>query len=219
MLSAANMALTNRGHLVPNNRSTATDWSSGDLHSRIVAGDRSVVEDFAARMLDILRRHLRRVFTNLPEEILSDAAEDSLLDYMRRPHTFDPERGVPLSAFLYRAASRNVIDIVRRDLHRRARETTYAATTLLLTLPCATFALRDHETRSPLDLAGGFETDERWALWMWTSGECGVSRLAAALGVAHLSQEDQRREVKRFKDRAVKRLRRAAHSLRSPEQF
>jgi hypothetical protein len=50
---------------------------------------------------------------------------------------------------------------------------------------------------------------ERIALEMWLEGERNTAPLAVALGLAHLSPSNQRREVKRFKDRLRKRLERA----------
>jgi hypothetical protein len=53
---------------------------------------------------------------------------------------------------------------------------------------------------------------EREAARLWID-EAGTDAIAAALGLAHLATDEQRREVKRFKDRLLKRLSRYFRSF------
>ena len=62
----------------------------------------------------------------------------------------------------------------------------------------------DRTRQSILDIA--IDPPEREALFRWLNGESGTTPLAQALGISALSESQQRREVKRFKDRILKRI-------------
>ena len=55
---------------------------------------------------------------------------------------------------------------------------------------------------------------ERKAFIQWLDGERSTAALAVTLKLSHLSQSEQRREVKRFKDRILKRLSRLSEKSR-----
>ena len=61
------------------------------------------------------------------------------------------------------------------------------------------------ERRTVLLAVAGNEA-ERLALSAWLNGTRSTPALAESLQISHLAASDQRREVKRFKDRILKRV-------------
>lgn len=171
--------------------------------------DRDRVQELA-RLLPQLQNRLRRAFPRTSDDVRHDAAVDALVGYWIRPDQYDQQRGVPLEAYLYQAARRNVIDVHRSEARRRARECAYAQIVRTLASPRWLVAASAFQERLTLCGASIASTTERSALCLWASGE-GVLVIAAALGIDALPASHQRAEVKRFKDRMIKRLRRAHH--------
>jgi RNA polymerase sigma-70 factor (ECF subfamily) len=178
-----------------------------DLHARVVDGDRAALEAIAEDVLPRLRRELRRAFRRIADDALQDAAEDAVMDYARCPQDFDASSDESLNQCLYRAAWRNVADSLDADVNRRKREVRYAKETVPQDTPemseCSG-SIEADLTRRILGLA--INDAEREALGCWLTGERGTERLAQALGVAVLPILEQRRTVKRFKDRILKRI-------------
>jgi hypothetical protein len=153
--------------------------------------------------------------------MLNDAAEDAILDYGRSPARFDPLRGVPLDGFLYMAAWRNAVDLLNAERRRQAREKTYAETAPTAhTAPAfqhgAGSATGERFLRTAVTalLETPVTDGERAALRLFlVQGERGTPPLAEALGLNALPASEQRCEVKRFKDRVLKRLKRIARAV------
>src|SRR5438874_9018475 len=102
------------------------DPTLGEMHLQLVTGDASVANEIATLALSSLRPQLRHAFPRVGTEILIEACEDAILDYLRCPQRFDVARGVPLAAYLYRASWRNVADKLDAVARRRAREQEFA---------------------------------------------------------------------------------------------
>jgi len=182
------------------------------LHERLVDGDLMALEAIAEDVLPRLRRELRHAFGRTADDVLQDAAEDAVMDYARCPRRFDASSDQSLNRCLYRAAWRNVADSLDADVKRRRREARYSAET----------APQDRAPgmgqrsgisevdlkRRILELA--INDAEREALGRWLDGERCTEPLAQALGVDFLPILEQRRTVKRFKDRTLKRIARYA---------
>lgn len=189
------------------------DPAARALHERAVRGDRLAVDQLATQLLSALQRRLRRRFPRAPDDSIVNAVEDALLDYAARPARFDPSRGVPLEAYILRASTCNLVDDLRAEHRRRARESRYASSVLF---DSRSPGLREFEPRydqqtldTELDFSAMAANDsEASALRLWLGGEKRWPRLAEALGARELPPDQQRAEVKRFKDRILSRLRR-----------
>jgi DNA-directed RNA polymerase specialized sigma24 family protein len=175
------------------------------FHCSIVEGDRAALETLAEHALPVLVQQLRRAFRRSDNDQLQDAADDALMDYARAPQRFDPSSGDSLDRFLYRAAWRNVANSLRKDLRRRRRETRYANETACWNSP-ETTTIRLHTEMARRTLERGIDGVEREALELWFDGERRTGALAEVLGFGALQAPEQRRLVKRFKDRNMKRL-------------
>lgn len=181
------------------------------LHDRIVKGDVAASHDLATALLPALRDRLRRTFPKSSEDARHDATVDALIQYLRTPARYEPERQIPLDVYLLHAARRNLIDLWRAETRRRVRDNRYGEEHR---------RTAEHRPGPPRiearQLAGmvasvAASAAERRAVWCWLSGD-GGDGIASALDLAHLAGGDRRAEVKRFKDRIVKRLRRSSHT-------
>lgn len=181
--------------------------SISDLHHRVIAGDQTALEDVVRRLIPFLRRRLRGAFHHGSDDLIDDAVQDSVIQYAFRPTVFDPSRGVSLERFLYLVSWRNMADSLAAEARRRIREAKYAECVArqysAREFGETEFSI-DHATRRILEAADG--DGERQALLRWLDGERRTAPLASALGLTALSLLDQRREVKRFKDRVLKRI-------------
>lgn len=175
-------------------------------------GGAGVLDQLIDRLMSSLRRALRRAFPQAPDDILDTAAEDAILEYLGGPHSFNPLHGVPLDRFLHLPAKRNVANALASDSRRRLRESQYAQ----LMHKSSWAAAREIEGHCDLEnvrrmLLEEVDASERRAVVFWLAGIRTTDELGEALNI---SSSDRAREVKRFKDRTLKRLRRALASLK-----
>jgi RNA polymerase sigma-70 factor (ECF subfamily) len=183
-----------------------------ELHESVVQGDENALDQLAAFLLKTLPRILRRRFPRAPAEWMIDAVEDVILDYARRPTAYDPTRRVSLERFLVPAAVRNLSNRIERERRLKQREEGYAVQERLFThtvepsIGEADIAAR---LRGKVLAITRTEAEARALLWMLKPAPS-VARLAEILGVTDCPIEEQRREIKRFRDRIVKRLGRLA---------
>ena len=178
-----------------------------ELHDHAVVGNRTALETIAEHALSTLHRQLRRAFPRTDDDLLQDAVTDAFMDYVRRPDHFDSSSSEGLDQFLYRAAWRNAANSLQSDLRRRSREVRYAREARLQAL------LNQDERSLAIDttmirrlLDDTIDVAECEALACWLDGERRTGPLAQALGLGLLPAVDQQREVKRFKDRILKRI-------------
>jgi len=185
------------------------------LHQRLVEGDRTASEEICNLLLMSLIKEVKKKYPRTDEHIISDGSVDAILEYCEKPQTFDATLGIPLERFLKLAATRNVQNFIRGEERRKAREEKYGKRTL--------------ETSVELDVAAGnIITEEILARMqemkailnilddpldkkikeLSLQGERRTEVFAEILGITHLSKEQQKREVKRAKDRIDKKIRR-----------
>jgi hypothetical protein len=175
------------------------------LHALLLSGDATAGEAITVEMMPLLERWLRRSFRNAARDAIVDAVEDALIEYIARPQRFDPERGVPLHAYLRLAAARNLQNRLRSDARRAVREQQYAAD-----LERQSTSKQVPEL-APLSKRSAILTCERAevaAARAWLHGERRTEPLAKLLGVSNLADGERRRAVKQFKDRLLKRIER-----------
>jgi hypothetical protein len=193
------------------------------LHERVLREDVSAVNKLAGELLATLRDLLRRRFPHSPEDFLNDAVEDAILDYLKHPERFDLSRGVPLECFLRLPATRNLANLHRSHARRLNRESAYAEESARCAATRIGQEQRAERTKANMTLdqvtlrqaaLDVTESNEVAAVMVWLDAPRATARLAQALGMCHCSVPQQRRAVKRFKDRMFKRLRR--HVVTTP---
>jgi CheY-like chemotaxis protein len=174
------------------------------LHARFLAGQPGALDCLASLFLKALPPRLARTFPAAPWDFTVDATTDACLEYAAHPTRFDPSRGVSIVDFLYLIARRNLADRVRAEIALKHREMRYAGKQAMTLTP------ELGRGRSGIDLwvsiiAVTIDPSERRAAELWLD-DAGNDAIAQALGMRHLDREARRLEVKRFKDRLLKRL-------------
>jgi RNA polymerase sigma-70 factor, ECF subfamily len=185
------------------------------LHRRLCHGDRTASEELAELILKSLVDAISRRFPYNDQQTVWDGVVDALVDYCARPHQFDEGRGVPLDHFLRMASWRNVMNLLRGESRRSAREEAAESDALSAVEldPTAGNILQQEETRELQRQQEGMmdrlsDPRDRQILALRLQGERRTEAFAEILGIVHLPIEAQRREVKRAKDRIDKILRR-----------
>jgi RNA polymerase sigma-70 factor, ECF subfamily len=186
------------------------------LHQRLCDGDRTASEELARLVLEALVEGIARQFRRSDEQMLYEAVTEAFLDYCARPCQFDEERGVALHLFLLMTSRRNMLNLLRGEARRKAREEEaghlYADATVELN-PVVGNLLQKEEIeqlhRQQEDMMSLLQDPkDRQILVLRLQGERCTEAFAEILGISHFPIETQRREVKRAKDRIDKTLRR-----------
>jgi DNA-directed RNA polymerase specialized sigma24 family protein len=171
-------------------------------------------EDWNALMLFDLTRRIARQFPRADAHGHAQAVHDALLDYGARPQAFDAGRGVPLLAFLLMTCRRNMLNLLRGDARRRRYEGQYAqmcADVAVALDPAAGNLLQQEEDAQLHQQEDACmnrlqDPQDQQILALRLQGERRTEAFAAILGITHLAMAEQRREVKRAKDRIAKML-------------
>jgi hypothetical protein len=198
------------------------------LHARLLDGnDPLAPSDLATSYLEPLARSLQRTDPRSDEDDRYTAAEDALLDLIKRPDMYDGSR-MSLEAFLRMAARRDLQNLQRKSRRHAIRRAEWGAVELSPTQrehladsdadpariaemyetveeqTCRRLALSDAVTH-------GLSEGELTALRLIQEGERRTSLYAAALEIEHLPEREQRARVKRVKDKLKVRLKREQH--------
>jgi hypothetical protein len=183
------------------------------LYQRVRAGDRLAQFKLLAAVLDPLASHLRLWRRDADEHTCLTAAEDAVLSLIRNPAIYDPaKRG--LIGFLCMAAEGDLLNALKKEQKHNNNRENYDC----VELPAnggnsvAEEFADDRLSFDDLDIAAeiaSFTATECEVLRLMREGEKRTSAFAIVLGIEHLPVEDQTREVKRAKDRIIKRLQRA----------
>src|SRR5262249_6624457 len=162
-------------------------------------------------LLEPLVQRVARCFQRgTDEHHIQTAVADALLAYAADPSCFDPEQGVPLDRFLQMAAQRNVLNLLRGDARRRAREQKVAASRPERSVeldPVAGNIFQEELARWQQEherlLAMLDDPVDREILKLRLAGVRDTAAYARVVEVTHLPQAEQRRHVQRAKDRLV----------------
>jgi DNA-directed RNA polymerase specialized sigma24 family protein len=187
-----------------------------ELHRRLRTGDRTASEAVVRLLHTALTQDISAQVPHTDQHIIWDGVIDAVLDYCARPQQFDAERGVPLERFLRLTSRRNVLNMLRGEQRRKAREEAaghaWAASGVELD-PAAGNLLQKEESmqqqRQQTALTKALQNpNDQQLLALRLQGVWRTEAFAEILGITHLPIEIQRREVKRAKDRIDKTLRR-----------
>jgi DNA-directed RNA polymerase specialized sigma24 family protein len=181
------------------------------LFRRVRDGDPVARSEFIAATLDPLVAHLCGWRREADEHACISAAEDALLNLLKKPEAYDAAKRT-LAGYLRMSAEGDLLNGLEKE-RRHHRNRDYDSVEL------AADGRNDSQdgadsglpSFSDADLAAeiaSFNAAERTVFDLMRDGEKATAAFTAALGIAHLSKEDQAREVKRVKDRVIKRLQR-----------
>jgi DNA-directed RNA polymerase specialized sigma24 family protein len=174
------------------------------LHQRLIERDPAALDEIAARALPEIIRALRRRGGDSDARV--EAAEDAILEYARRPASFDASRLVPLGAYLLMIARQNLIDRLRREARRRERQARIIQQLALEGRRPTKGTTGDADDGARITALAS-DPGERAALRLWLGG-APSNAIAAALGLDGATAIQAARAVKQLRDRIVKRGRR-----------
>lgn len=186
------------------------------LHGRVVAGDPTATEQVFVQLLDPLIDRLGYKWPLLRgTERLRDQAIDSVFNYLEAPGRFDPRRR-SLLGYLVMDAHGDLTNEYRA-LGRQPRvhavedvEQTLGSRNVSLGLAKEDTHPSDSDARDLIEKVRLILPDERdrQVLALMLDGERSTSAFSALLKIEHLSERQQRKMVKREKDRIKALLRR-----------
>lgn len=197
------------------------------FHERLLAGDKVAASEVARAFLLLVVQRLKQRFRWLDDEtLLWDAASDALLSYLERPTQYHPDRKRLLD-YLVMSADGDLRNALARRRRRAQREVPSDSVELLL-------EVRNSDCEAAGELAergaaaSGLDVEEvkrkvaevitdpvdLRVVELMLQGERRTRVFAEVLGIAHLDELEQRRVVKRHKDRLSKRLARLGVRLR-----
>lgn len=162
------------------------------------------METLATAVLAVIPRWLRRRCPRTPAEFVVDAVTDAFVrDYLARPGRFDPGAGA-LFSWLELAARRNLQNRLEAEARLRAREQQFVAERPSVVASPG----NDDRSRDTIRhvLNRICQPHELQAALLCMAGERRAAVIAAALGLSSALSDQNRRDVKRFKDRLQKRL-------------
>jgi hypothetical protein len=184
------------------------------IHKRLLDGDRVAPEELAGLLLQQLAQEVARKFPHTDLHIAYDGVTDALLDYCAKPSAFDACRGVPLDRFLAQAAWRNVANLVRGEQRRKVREEKsvgYSGEQNVELHPSVGNSLQNAEQSQEQQAELMQMLDDpmdKKVFELRLTGERRTAVFAQVMGISHLPLAEQRRTVKKAKDRIDVLLRR-----------
>lgn len=201
---------------------------AGQLHQRLLQGDRLAPLELAEAFLEELVRRLRLRAPYVHDEaLLRDAAADALMDYIQHPSKFNPNKSSLLS-YLTMAARRDLLNMLDREKRKRRHEVNLpegvensppSGNSMIEGIEAwweqygfASPQEKDDFLRKVFELFS--DPQERKVLELIICGERRTSAYSQMLGIENLDPKAQQRAVKRYKDRIIKRLKRLRGKFR-----
>lgn len=185
--------------------------------------DPTASADFARTWLAPLSNWLQQIYPRTSEDQRLDAAEDTILSLIKNPHQYNPDKS-DLLPFLKMSARRDLENLLRKEQRHQhvplqnSVEDSADDGKYLQIDDDPSFAMQLEETRNAQDdpvlkqIRLGLNEQERAVLDLMRGGERKTITYAAVLGIQDQSQTEQERQVKRIKDRIIKRIERARSS-------
>jgi RNA polymerase sigma-70 factor, ECF subfamily len=190
------------------------DTWQGEIHERLLAGDVTAPAELVEALLEQLLDRLTKKYPKLHDpDLLYDAVTDALMSYIKRPAQFDLGKR-SLIGFLVMSAEGDLRNALAKG--KRLRQKEIALGDVELGVAAGNSGVRDENSeteskgeklRQALPRIFGNPKDLVMVELM-IAGERATAAYARVLGLQNLPPEQQRREVKRHKDRLKKRLER-----------
>jgi RNA polymerase sigma-70 factor (ECF subfamily) len=189
-----------------------------EIHNRLLENDPTASAELVEGTLETLIDRLQSKFPSTESELILDAVTDALMSYIKKPSQFDPEkrslvgylsmsaRGDLLNAF-EKIRRRNIREIPLEDVELNPLNGNIIAKSnnLIQSLDAKKIS------KAIKDLFSN-PIDQKLADLI-IDGERSTEAFAKVLGIESVSIKEQRREVKRHKDRIKKRLSRYGKNI------
>jgi hypothetical protein len=189
------------------------------IHNRLLDCDPTAPAELVQNVLDHLVKRLTQTYYYISDsELITDAVTDALISYVKNPNQFNStKRG--LLGYLEMAAEGDLKNALAKARRRQEKETPTEDVELVASVrnigeePGADEIYEHSEMVSQLmKMLGDIFVDpiDRRAAELILEGERSAARFGELYGLQDLRASEQRREVKRRKDRIKKRIERHA---------
>jgi hypothetical protein len=202
------------------------------LHRRLMEDDPVAPSELASAYLAHLIAHLTKTNSyTVSRDFIEQAAGDAIISLIKDPIVFDSNRSgaaLPLFAFLKMAARGDLKNILKKEgRHWRGRismksvEQSLVDGNHLSSNEVTGSSLENREEAEKvgkevlLKLRKGLNPGEEKCLELMLEGARATKEFATALSIENLTDSQQRREVKRVKDKLKKRMERGNHGRAS----
>jgi hypothetical protein len=202
------------------------EWQD-QMHRRILRNDATAFAELCEAALPVLVNFLQSRFSEQDSHLCESTAIDCLLQYYQKPKTYNPEQ-ISLFAYLRMAARYDLLSAAHKENRLDQRMTSLDELADGPQIPEADgqdsqVALDDllqrHTDRSFAEITKALEMhlnrEEKRCLWLMLEGVRDNARYVEALDLGRMDEASQRAEVKRAKDRLVKKLQRFGASIRT----
>ncbi|HTU23039.1 MAG TPA: hypothetical protein VMG10_33700 [Gemmataceae bacterium] len=189
------------------------------VYRRLLDRDPLAPADFAAAFLKPLIAWLQCTNPGVEPIACEEAADEAIVRFLLHPTKYDPQR-LALEAFLRMAAQRDLQNLLRKE--RRHHQNRRDWNVVEQASEDGKYLRKDDDPSLPLQIEEARQrqapsdtmqqqmTDVERRFWeQMQQGERRHAVFAAILGVTHLPIPEQKRQVKRVKDRLKKRKERA----------
>jgi DNA-directed RNA polymerase specialized sigma24 family protein len=204
----------------------ARNWQD-QIHRRILHNDATAFAELCEAALPVLVKFLQGRFSEQESCLCESTAIDCLLKYYQTPRIYDPKQ-ISLFAYLRMAARYDLMSAIDKEQRLHQRLTSLEELADEPQTPddeeqASQVALDDllqrHTDWSFAEIVKALQTQldraEKRCLWLMLEGIRDNARYIEALDLAQLDETSQRVEVKRAKDRLVKKLHRFGASIRT----
>jgi RNA polymerase sigma-70 factor, ECF subfamily len=171
------------------------EWS--DLMAAAQDGDSAAYRRLLEEVTPYIRSLARRRHRDAGD--VEEAVQDVLLTVHAIRHTYDPKR--PFGPWLVAIAKRRIVDRLRRESRRRARETTLEAARETFAMPAANLSEETMDARALRAAVERLPPGQRQAIKLLKLQELSLSEAAVASGMSVSA-------LKAATHRAVRSLRR-----------
>lgn len=188
------------------------------LHLRLCDHDPVAPADVCHAYLNPLLARLAARFPHVDPDLRQSAVHQALIAYVQSPLSYDPARA-DLAVYLRMAAGRDLLNLLKREGKHHAGRVGWNVVEDGLESgnisggegPAQSLERAEEDREREAFLAAVAETftePERRALGLMLAGARKTEEFARALGLDGLPAAEQAREVKKVKDRIIKRLER-----------
>lgn len=180
----------------------------GYLHAAVLRGEESANEGLASELRLRLFAALQFRYRSTPDDTLSDAVTDAIMEHLSHPRRFDPTRHVSIERFVALLARRRLSKLLRTERRDRTRNQEYGR--LRGTIVESGDRLQRLDGRRLLAQAISMESEPlvRSAIREWLAGNHSSEPWAAIPSIRDLPPHERSAEIKRRKDCFIARSKR-----------
>jgi len=196
-------------------------------HQRILDKETTAFAELCDVALPYLISYLKKCFPQIELHLQETVAIDCLLEYKLNPHTYDPAKA-PLLAYLKMAARMDMLNAIDKEKRRERHLSSLDEYPYSDQLPEGGTPdehipfddwLQDHTQLSVSELLDGLDNfldaTEKKVLLLMLEGVRESDQYAGTLKLSQLDEKSRREEVKRVKDRLIKKLRRYGKTIKN----